>query len=483
MKTKWMLLLAGGLSGLVLTAVMARSADLQPMVVKSLTGDLHIDQDVPCGDNVVVTTPVTQGRLELNPAEGFDDPAVTGGKRFTLTRASMSFGGFSAHRDCAGIGDTRNYSAVSVELGRAVSFTAVPAGTGYSFSIPRPDFLITEAAIVNDVPESNYMKPSSDVIGTIDFTTNTFTMKVVVETRVHFQGGCLGDLCIINEDDDGVLTANISGTIVLPDTDGDGIPDGRDNCPFVPNPDQKKPIGTPVITPPPNITVNSCADHKIGNASADDICNGGPVKVSNKAPTTFSVGKNVVTWTATDSLGRTSSATQIVTVVDTTPPTFTGVPPDITVNNCGPVALGLPKGVDDCAGGVTFKNNAPASFGVGPTVVTWTMIDASGNSSIEHQTVTVIDTVPPTVSCVPAGPPGGTFRASASDACDTPTIRLGTFVLADGERIKINETGHSGVTFVGFVGPDHIRHFQVGKGQAVITATDASGNVASAVCR
>src|SRR3989442_143770 len=99
MKTKWTLLLAGGLSGLVLTAVMARSSDLQPMVVKSLTGDLHIDQDVPCGDNVVVTTPVTQGRLELSPAEGFDDPAVTGGKRFTLTRASMSFASFSAHRD------------------------------------------------------------------------------------------------------------------------------------------------------------------------------------------------------------------------------------------------------------------------------------------------------------------------------------------------------------------------------------------------
>jgi hypothetical protein len=132
---------------------------------------------------------------------------------------------------------------------------------------------------------------------------------------------------------------------------------------------------------------------------------------------------------------------------------------------------------------VTFKDNAPKSFGTGKTVVTWTMTDASGNTSIEHQTVTVTDTVPPTVSCVPAGPPGGTFQVAASDACDTPTIRLGTFVLANGERIKINETGHSGVTLVGTVGPDHIRHFQVGKGQAVITATDASGNVGSAVCR
>ena len=81
-------------------------------------------------------------------------------------------------------------------------------------------------------------------------------MKVVVETRVHFQGGCLGDLCIINEDDDGVLTATISGDIALPDTDGDGIPDGRDNCPFVANPDQK-PVATPVITAPADGTART----------------------------------------------------------------------------------------------------------------------------------------------------------------------------------------------------------------------------------
>jgi len=33
------------------------------------------------------------------------------------------------------------------------------------------------------------------------------------------------------------------------------------------------------------------------------------------------------------------------------------------------------------------------------------------------------------------------------------------------------------------VSADHIRHFQVGKGQAIITATDASNNVGSAICR
>jgi len=39
------------------------------------------------------------------------------------------------------------------------------------------------------------------------------------------------------------------------------------------------------------------------------------------------------------------------------------------------------------------------------------------------------------------------------------------------------------VHLINEIGPDHIKHFHVGKGEAVITATDASGNVATATCR
>jgi antitoxin (DNA-binding transcriptional repressor) of toxin-antitoxin stability system len=72
---------------------------------------------------------------------------------------------------------------------------------------------------------------------------------------------------------------------------------------------------------------------------------------------------------------------------------------------------------------------------------------------------------------------------SATDACAAPILRLGSFVLAEGERIKINVTGQPGVRLVGVVGPDRIRHFQVGKGEAVITATDPSSNVTTVVCQ
>jgi hypothetical protein len=387
-------------------------------------------------------------------------------------------------RGCLGFDRTRNYTDLAVQLARRVSFTASPSTSGYAFTIPRADVLIYQGAVVNGGLDAGYKQPSEDVAGTIDFTLGAFTLKAVIATRLHFEEGCLPIIgCLINEDDNGTLTATIAGTIVLPDSDGDGIPDARDNCPFGPNPDQR-PVSTPVIFPPANVTVPSCGDHNIGTAFAADACTGDPVPVTSKRPQTFVPGENFVTWIARDSSGHTTEATQIVTVVDTTPPTFSAVPPDITVNNCGPVSLGgLPKATDDCRGPVVFTNDAPASFRAGTTAVTWTATDEAGNRATETQMITVNDTVPPTVACVPAAT-RGSFQVMSADACAPPlTIRLGSYTLINGEVIKIMEVPRPGVRLVDAEGRAPIRHFQVGPGENVIVAKDGSGNLASAVCR
>ena len=163
-------------------------------------------------------------------------------------------------------------------------------------------------------------------------------------------------------------------------------------------------------------------------------------------------------------------------------PSFTFVPPPIEVFNCGPVALGTATATDDCAGTPTITNNAPPIFLVGTTTVTWTATDLAGNASTAGQTVSVTDTVAPTVSCTATVPTGSSFVVSASDACATPVIKLGSYVLAEGEVVMINVTGRPGVRLVNTVGGG-VRHFQVGRGEDVITATDPSGNTASAVCR
>jgi hypothetical protein len=458
----------------------AGAPPLQPMLVNGVTGSLRIQQSLPgtC-DNVDQNTPITSGRLELSPAEGIDVP---GGKQLTLTRAVATFAPFTIERHCMAQDVVKNYSQVAVQLNRSAAFTAVATGPDtYAFTIPKASVEFFESSLINGEVQPGYMQPKEDVTGTIDLAQRIFSMQVRIATKVHIEFGCIPHVgCAINDDYGGTLTASFTGTIVLPDSDGDGVIDQSDNCRFYPNPDQS-PVATPRVTAPAPVTLASCLDSAIGAASAADLCDARPLSVASNAPLQFAIGGNVVTWTAQDSKGRTGTAAQTVTVVDTTAPAFTFVPLDITRNNCGPVDLGTPAAADDCAGTPTFTNNAPAIFLKGVTAVTWTAKDVSGNQATAAQSVTVFDTVPPEISCVPTT--GSFYRVVAVDAClGAIDIRLGTHVLAPGEVIKIEETGSPGIRLVNVLGPGGERHFLVGRGEAVITAADDSGNVASTSC-
>jgi hypothetical protein len=73
----------------------------------------------------------------------------------------------------------------------------------------------------------------------------------------------------------------------------------------------------PDITCPPDLTVTGCCVAAgIGMATATDDCS--DVTVTNDSPGTFCAGATVVTWTATDECGNSSSCQQTVTVVDVT---------------------------------------------------------------------------------------------------------------------------------------------------------------------
>ncbi|WP_216746170.1 LamG-like jellyroll fold domain-containing protein [Paucihalobacter ruber] len=92
-------------------------------------------------------------------------------------------------------------------------------------------------------------------------------------------------------------------------------------------------------------------------------------------------------------------------VDDITPPTIT-CPGDITAQtsddgtgNCTTtVNLGNPTVSDNCTpnNALTITNDAPATFPIGLTVVTWTVEDAAGNTSTCTQNVTVTDDERPT---------------------------------------------------------------------------------------
>jgi hypothetical protein len=479
MKTKWTLLVVAGLSILVAPPAPARSADLQRLVATPLTGNLHIFQEVPVCSNLEFDTPVVGGLIEIAPADGLASGA---NKVFTFTRMSVLFNGFHTHVSCLGSTDDETFNEVGAQLAQAVTFTGVLGSPGvYNFTIPRDAFLIHESSIVqrNSDPtssEQTFKHPAEDVTGYIDFNLAKVHVHVKIETSLHIEFGP------IDQNRPGSQTADIDGAITFPDTDGDGVADRTDNCTFTPNPLQNV-IATPVVTAPPNLTLNSCLEHRIGVATAADVCNGRAVAISSDAPVQFAIGPNTVTWSGNDGVDPIAHATQTVTIVDTTDPLFTSIPPDILLNDCKGTDLGTPTATDDCAGTVTFTNNGLPKYFVGTTVVTWTAHDVSGNTSTDTQNVTVVDTVPPTVSCVATGPPtGSAFIVTSFDACGDAIIRLGSFVLANGETIKIDVVGKPGVELINDVSNPSIRHFHVGKGENVISATDGSNNVSNATC-
>jgi sugar lactone lactonase YvrE len=114
----------------------------------------------------------------------------------------------------------------------------------------------------------------------------------------------------------------------------------------------------------------------------------------NDAPDVFVTGETVVTWTAVDENGNTSTCTQTVTVEDTEAPVIGGLPEVIVVESqagiCGAVLnLPVPTVRDNC-GEVLLSSTAPPIFPVGPTPVVWTAVDEAGNTSTLMQMVNVL---------------------------------------------------------------------------------------------
>ena len=142
----------------------------------------------------------------------------------------------------------------------------------------------------------------------------------------------------------------------------------------------------------------------------------------------FPVGTTINTFEATDASGNVATSSFLVTVTDNELPTII-CPVSVTVNSdpgvcfATGVILDTPLTVDNCSV-VSVTNDAPSQFPVGDTMVTWTVIDASGNANTCTQTVTVNSTIVPnvTLDALPSGPicAGSTviFTATASNVSD-----------------------------------------------------------------
>ncbi|WP_165871573.1 HYR domain-containing protein [Flaviaesturariibacter flavus] len=225
----------------------------------------------------------------------------------------------------------------------------------------------------------------------------------------------------------------------------------------------------PAITAPAAVTVStnpgqcSATNVALGNAVASDNC--GSVTISNNAPAVFPKGTTLVTWTAKDGAGLTTTATQNVTVVDNESPVITA-PAAVAVNtdagacSASNVALGNAVATDNC-GSVIVSNDAPAIFPKGTTIVTWTAKDAAGKIATATQTVVVTDKEAPSLSAV------------APMNVNTDAGQCGAVVMFPAPVASDN---CGAVTVAQIGGPASGSVFPVGTTTVTFEATDAAGN-------
>ncbi|MCE3201765.1 HYR domain-containing protein [Paenibacillus sonchi] len=212
----------------------------------------------------------------------------------------------------------------------------------------------------------------------------------------------------------------------------------------------------PVLTVPKDVSAEATGIKtpvELGEATATDIFK---AIVTNNAPDSYTVGKTIVTWTATDENGNVTKKTQTVTITDTTKPLVT-LPSDKTAEATGErtkVDIGKPVVTEIFP--VTITHNAPADFPLGTTEVTWTVTDENGNATIGTQKIKIVDTTKPKLTA----PADLTVEATAVRS----KVSLGQPVVTDLFKVTVIN--------------DAPIDFPVGVTKVTWMATDASGNVA-----
>ena len=129
-------------------------------------------------------------------------------------------------------------------------------------------------------------------------------------------------------------------------------------------------------------------------------------------------------WTASDSCSNSTSATQTVSVVDTTIPAISGTPTNATVECDAVPSPAELTATDNCDSGLTLQfeesrqdGNCSGRYTL---IRVWTATDAAGNSTGLTQVVTVEDTTPPEIT---DGPPDQNFNSTNEvPAADTALI-------------------------------------------------------------
>jgi ELWxxDGT repeat protein len=202
-------------------------------------------------------------------------------------------------------------------------------------------------------------------------------------------------------------------------------------------------------------------------ATASDAVSTPTLTYSWAAGSTFPMGTNTVTATTSDAAGNSTTCSFKVTVRDSTPPVLL-CPADVTVeatSASGATVMYPAATVSDAvtaSPAVGYSKASGTTFSMGTTSVKVTAVDNAGNSSSCTFSVTVQDTVAPTVSC-----PAGLTREATGPTGATVTYPAATASDAITASPVVSYSKASGTAF------------PVGTTQVTVTARDNAGNQAT----
>jgi len=276
----------------------------------------------------------------------------------------------------------RNFTIFGAGVSRVVNMvgeTSMFAATQFEGYIPPPDMTAPVITIIG-------LNPASVEAGTIYIDSGATALD-------DMDGDISASITITNSVNTSVLGA-YSVTYTVADAAGNVATATRQVT--------VSDTTAPLLTLPVDVyatAIGAQTSVAIGTASATDIF---AVTITNNAPLTFGLGITPVIWTAVDANGNSSTGTQRVIVSDVLPPVIV-VPVDVYATATGlqsAVVFGVATALDSVDGVVAVTSNAPVTFPVGITVVTWTAIDLSENIATAVQNVIV--SVPNVVVMTPA---------------------------------------------------------------------------------
>ncbi len=190
-----------------------------------------------------------------------------------------------------------------------------------------------------------------------------------------------------------------------------------------------------------------------------DNCTVASLTSTHDSGDTFPVGTTTVTYTVTDLAGNTASSSFTVTVTDDEAPVISNIPADFTVLTDGGSSSAVvtwpeapaadPAASDNC--GVTSFTSTHASgdtFNEGITTVTYTAMDATGNTTTSSFTVTVSDGEAPVISGNPtditqtadAGLCSAVVNYTAPTATDNVAVASFSGDAASGDTFPVGTT-------------------------------------------